>query len=33
MSDPKPKPAEPSRVKRDKQKPGKWSNYERRADR
>ena len=27
MSDPKPKPAEPSRVKRDKQEPGEWSNY------
>jgi len=33
MSDPKPKPAEPSRVKRDKQEPGKWSNYDSEVDR
>ena len=33
MSDPKPKPAEPSRVKRDKQEPGKWSNYDSEAPR
>ena len=33
MSDPKPKPAEPTRVKRDKQEPGRWNNYESEADR